>query len=200
MTVVAADGQYVRPVEVDEFRLSAAETIDVLVEPEGCRGVHDLRAVDGSRGLRARHARGARRRERAVPELDAVAVPRDGRHGSRQWRRCTRACRPMRTRILPHLAHQRNPHTAPSVASAADRAMRGRAADPSTRRTVTPVAESQAATVRATKGTTWARANGVQTHPTSGGEQSRRRHASHGTDRRGSTIPESDCATTAAAY
>src|SRR5690606_21446635 len=35
MTVVAADGQYVHPVTVDEFRISVAETFDVLVEPSG---------------------------------------------------------------------------------------------------------------------------------------------------------------------
>jgi FtsP/CotA-like multicopper oxidase with cupredoxin domain len=34
MTVVAADGQYVQPVVVDEFRLPAAETLDVIVVPE----------------------------------------------------------------------------------------------------------------------------------------------------------------------
>jgi CopA family copper-resistance protein len=33
MTVIAADGQYVRPVEVDEFRIATAETYDVIVEP-----------------------------------------------------------------------------------------------------------------------------------------------------------------------
>jgi len=33
MTVVAADGQDVEPVPVDEFRISVAETYDVLVEP-----------------------------------------------------------------------------------------------------------------------------------------------------------------------
>lgn len=33
MTVVAADGQYVRPVEVDEFRIAVAEVYDVIVEP-----------------------------------------------------------------------------------------------------------------------------------------------------------------------
>ena len=33
MTVVAADGQNVRPVETDEFRISAAETYDVIVQP-----------------------------------------------------------------------------------------------------------------------------------------------------------------------
>lgn len=33
MTVVAADGQYVQPVTVDEFRLGVAETYDVIIEP-----------------------------------------------------------------------------------------------------------------------------------------------------------------------
>jgi CopA family copper-resistance protein len=35
MTVVAADGQYVHPVTVDEFRMATAETYDVIVEPSG---------------------------------------------------------------------------------------------------------------------------------------------------------------------
>ncbi|MDH4609822.1 copper resistance system multicopper oxidase [Pseudomonas sp. BN102] len=35
MTVVAADGQPVEPVSVDEFRIAVAETYDVLVEPAG---------------------------------------------------------------------------------------------------------------------------------------------------------------------
>jgi CopA family copper-resistance protein len=35
MTVVAADGQYVHPVTVDEFRIATAETFDVIVEPTG---------------------------------------------------------------------------------------------------------------------------------------------------------------------
>ena len=34
MTVVAADGQHVKPVAVDEFRIAVAETYDVIVEPE----------------------------------------------------------------------------------------------------------------------------------------------------------------------
>lgn len=33
MTVVAADGQMVHPVEIEEFRLGVAETLDVIVEP-----------------------------------------------------------------------------------------------------------------------------------------------------------------------
>ncbi|HEY5802075.1 MAG TPA: copper resistance system multicopper oxidase [Lysobacter sp.] len=35
MTVVAADGQYIHPVTVDEFRIAVAETFDVIVEPAG---------------------------------------------------------------------------------------------------------------------------------------------------------------------
>ncbi len=35
MTVVAADGQNVHPVTVDEFRIATAETFDVIVEPSG---------------------------------------------------------------------------------------------------------------------------------------------------------------------
>ncbi|HBO6111428.1 TPA: copper resistance system multicopper oxidase [Pseudomonas aeruginosa] len=34
MTVVAADGQHVKPVSVDEFRVAVAETYDVIVEPD----------------------------------------------------------------------------------------------------------------------------------------------------------------------
>ncbi len=37
MTVVQADGQNVKPVTVDEFRIGVAETYDVIVEPKGDR-------------------------------------------------------------------------------------------------------------------------------------------------------------------
>lgn len=37
MTVVAADGQNIQPVEVDEFRIGVAETYDVIVEPAADR-------------------------------------------------------------------------------------------------------------------------------------------------------------------
>ena len=37
LTVVAADGQDVEPVTVDEFRIAAAETYDVIVEPQDDR-------------------------------------------------------------------------------------------------------------------------------------------------------------------
>lgn len=34
MKVVAADGQYIQPIDVDEFRMGVAEVYDVIVEPE----------------------------------------------------------------------------------------------------------------------------------------------------------------------
>src|SRR3954463_1687276 len=37
MTVVAADGQNIQPVEIDEFRIGNAETYDVIVMPEADR-------------------------------------------------------------------------------------------------------------------------------------------------------------------
>ena len=37
MTVVAADGQNIQPVEIDEFRIGNAETYDVIVSPEADR-------------------------------------------------------------------------------------------------------------------------------------------------------------------
>ncbi len=37
MTVVAADGQDVEPVTIDEFRIGAAEVYDVIVEPKDDR-------------------------------------------------------------------------------------------------------------------------------------------------------------------
>ena len=48
MTVVTADGQYVAPVTVDEFRLGTAETYDVIVEP--VEGAYTLfaQAIDRS--------------------------------------------------------------------------------------------------------------------------------------------------------
>jgi len=54
LTVVAADGQYVHPVTVDEFRIAPAETFDVLVEPSG----QDAFTVFAQDMGRTGHARG----------------------------------------------------------------------------------------------------------------------------------------------
>jgi CopA family copper-resistance protein len=85
MTVVAADGQYVQPVSVDEFRISAAETLDVLVEPRAA----DAYTVFAQSMDRAGFARGTlvvRDGARAaVPEPDPVVYlsMADMGHGDR---------------------------------------------------------------------------------------------------------------------
>jgi CopA family copper-resistance protein len=72
MTVVAADGQYIHPVTVDEFRIAVAETFDVLVEPAG-QDAYTIFAQDNGR---TGHARGTR----AVREgLQAEVPPHDPR-------------------------------------------------------------------------------------------------------------------------
>ncbi len=74
MTVVAADGQYVHPVTVDEFRIATAETFDVVVEPSGqdaftifAQSMDRTGYAAGTLAVRA----GLRA---AVPELDAPAI------------------------------------------------------------------------------------------------------------------------------
>ena len=42
LTVVAVDGQLVEPVEVDELRLAVAETVDVIVAPDGSQDAYTL--------------------------------------------------------------------------------------------------------------------------------------------------------------
>lgn len=73
MTVVAADGQYVRPVEVDEFRLGVAEVLDVLVEPT----VAEAYTIFAQSVDRAGYARGSLAVRPGlsadVPQLDEVA-------------------------------------------------------------------------------------------------------------------------------
>ncbi len=54
MTVVAADGQNVEPVEVDEIRLGVAETYDVIVTPDGSQGAYTLFAQSMDRSGYAR--------------------------------------------------------------------------------------------------------------------------------------------------
>jgi CopA family copper-resistance protein len=70
MTVVAADGQHVRPVEVEEFRMGAAEVLDVLVEPRGA-DAFTLFAQSLDRSGYARATLAVREGlEAAVPALD----------------------------------------------------------------------------------------------------------------------------------
>ncbi|MBO1114377.1 copper resistance system multicopper oxidase [Bordetella petrii] len=74
MTVVSADGQPVRPVEVDEFRIAVAETYDVIVEPDGDRAYTIFsQAMDRSGYARGTLAPRAGM-QADVPALDAVQV------------------------------------------------------------------------------------------------------------------------------
>ncbi|AKF47419.1 copper-resistance protein, CopA family [Pseudomonas syringae] len=69
MTVVAADGLYVKPVTVDEFRIATAETFDVIVEPT--QDAYTLFAQSMDRTGYARGTLGVRPGLVApVPELD----------------------------------------------------------------------------------------------------------------------------------
>ncbi|HWS78242.1 MAG TPA: copper resistance system multicopper oxidase [Thermomonas sp.] len=71
MTVVAADGQYVHPVTVDELRIAAAETYDVIVQPAG-QEAYTLFAQDAARTGYVSGTLAVRHGLRApVPPLDA---------------------------------------------------------------------------------------------------------------------------------
>ena len=64
MTVVAADGQYIQPVEVDEFRIGNAETYDVLVTPDDGAYTIFAQAID-----RSGYARGTLTSDASQPAL-----------------------------------------------------------------------------------------------------------------------------------
>ena len=72
MTVVAADGQNVHPVTVDEFRIATAETFDVLVTPAGA----DAFTIFAQSLDRTGYARGTlalgEGLEAPVPEMDRI--------------------------------------------------------------------------------------------------------------------------------
>jgi CopA family copper-resistance protein len=72
MTLVAADGQNVEPVTVDEFRIATAETFDVLVTPTGA----DAFTIFAQALDRTGYARGTlavrEGLEAPVPELDRI--------------------------------------------------------------------------------------------------------------------------------
>ena len=54
LTVVAVDGQLVEPVEVDELRLAVAETVDIIVAPDGSQDAYTLFAQSMDRSGYAR--------------------------------------------------------------------------------------------------------------------------------------------------
>lgn len=81
MTVVAADGQYIQPVSVDEFRIGVAETYDVIVEPSAERAYSIFsQAID-----RSGYARGTLtpnvEMTAEVPEMDVAPLLTHGDMG-----------------------------------------------------------------------------------------------------------------------
>lgn len=70
MTVVAADGQYVHPVTVDEFRIATAETFDVIVEPSGQDAFTIFAQSNDRTGFAAGTLAVREGLRAAVPELD----------------------------------------------------------------------------------------------------------------------------------
>ena len=73
MTVVAADGQNVEPVSVEEFRIGVAETYDVIVEPEAGAYTIFSQAID-----RSGYARGTLSEQPGmtaeVPQFDPAVI------------------------------------------------------------------------------------------------------------------------------
>ena len=70
MTVIAADGQDVEPVPVDEFRISVAETYDVLVEPSDDRAYTIFAQSIGRSGFVRATLAPRMGMSAAVPEMD----------------------------------------------------------------------------------------------------------------------------------
>ena len=84
MTVVAADGQYVHPVTVDEFRIATAETYDVIVEPSGQDAFTIFAQSLDRTGFAAGTLAVREGLRAAVPELDArpMVTMADMGHGA----------------------------------------------------------------------------------------------------------------------
>jgi len=74
MTVVAADGQPVHPVPVDEFRIAVAETFDVIVEPSGSEAFTIFAQAMDRSGYAAGTLAVAEGLRAAVPDLDPRPV------------------------------------------------------------------------------------------------------------------------------
>ena len=84
MTVVAADGQYVRPVAVDELRMAVTETYDVIVEPDGSEAFTIVAQAMDRTGFAAGTLAVREGLRAAVPELDRrpTLTMADMGHGS----------------------------------------------------------------------------------------------------------------------
>lgn len=118
MTVVAADGQYVHPVTIDEFRIATAETFDVIVEPSG----QDAFAIFAQSSDRTGFAAGTlavrNGLRTAVPDLDPrpMLTMADMGHGGMGHDMGAMA----KEAKAPETADPHAGHTMPSAAAPAD--------------------------------------------------------------------------------
>ena len=101
MTVVAADGQRVHPVTVDEFRIATAETFDVIVEPSG-QDAFTIFAQAMDRSAFAAGTLAVREGLRApvpAPDPRVILTMNDMGHGDGH----VRACRPRHARVCRNI-------------------------------------------------------------------------------------------------
>ena len=128
MTVVAADGQHVHPVTVDEFRIATAETFDVLVEPSGQDAFTIFAQSNDRTGFAAGTlaVRGGLRA--AVPSLDPrpMLTIADMGHGDSHSAHGAPAADPH----AGHSAAAADPHSGHSAQTADPHEAHGRAASP----------------------------------------------------------------------
>ena len=103
MTVVAADGQRVHPVTIDELRIATAETFDVIVEPSG-QDAFTIFAQAMDRSAFAAGTLAVRDGLRAAvpaPDPRVILTMEDMGHGQSAWpamkATTCRACRNIRT-------------------------------------------------------------------------------------------------------
>jgi CopA family copper-resistance protein len=128
MTVVAADGQYVHPITVDEFRIATAETFDVIVEPSG-RDAFTIFAQSNDRTGFAAGTLAARAGLRApVPDLDPrpMLTMADMGHGGAGHAMGASSTEPpvagAPTASDPHAGHTMPPAAAPADSHGGDTA------------------------------------------------------------------------------
>jgi CopA family copper-resistance protein len=123
MTVVAADGLPVKPVEVDEFRIAVAETYDVIVEPAGQEAFTIFAQAMDRTGFAAGTLAVRSGLRAAVPDLDPrpVLSMTDMGHGAHEA--------PATAAADPHAAHA-TPATEPDDAHAGHEMPPAPAADP----------------------------------------------------------------------
>jgi CopA family copper-resistance protein len=117
LTVVAADGQYVHPVSVDELRIAAAETYDVIVEPSG-QDAYTIFAQDMGRTGFARGTLAVRHGlEAPVPGNDPrpLLTMEDMGHGSHDMKGMEGGCGAMMGEGGCGAAMMHGAHSAPAI-------------------------------------------------------------------------------------